>query len=89
MIIRLPSPTADPSERYSMPDPDVLYSAYERVYRSVWHDRGEPKIEDVKSVLALADGYLDLTTYPLGQECCVGKLRDVWRARRLRSKGEP
>ena len=42
----------------------------------------------VYRVLVLAEAYMDLTTYPLGQECCVGKLRDIWRARRAREEGD-
>lgn len=33
-------------------------------------------------VLMLANAYLTLTTYELGQEHCLRKLRDIWRARR-------
>lgn len=33
-------------------------------------------------VLMLANAYLTLTTYELGQEHCIQKLRDIWRARR-------
>lgn len=77
-------------KRYSMPDPDVLHDAYGRVRRAafgnVFDGEGEIDAADLRRVLMLAQGYLDLTTYVLGQECCVGKLRDVWRARRARQR---
>lgn len=73
---------------YSMPDPDGLIGAYENVRERVYHPEWklDPTREDLKRVLMLAEGYLDLTTYTLGQECCVGKLRDIWRARRARGE---
>ncbi len=83
-MLRLPTADAPQSERYAMPDPDALIDAYYRLYRSVWYDKTAPNDEDIKSVLILADGYLGLTMYELGQECCVSKLRDIWRARRAR-----
>lgn len=81
--LRLPHDEADERNRYSMPDPDEHADALGEVYRHCYY--GESlDLEDLKRVLALAQGYLDLTTYTLGQECCVGKLRDIWRARRAR-----
>jgi hypothetical protein len=83
--LRLPSEDSPQSKRYSMPDPDGPASdAYERLYHAVYYDSRTPDLADVKEVLQLASGYLDLTTYEMGQECCVGKLRDIWRARRRR-----
>lgn len=90
MLIKLPHDETDPDKRYSMPDPDALADAYQRV-RSHWSRGAQPSEgnmeSDLAAVLALARGYLDLTTYELGQECCVGKLRDIWRARRARETG--
>jgi hypothetical protein len=90
--LRLPSPDAPESERYVMPDPYALHEAYARVhhasYRGIFYGE-DLKRDDVKAVLELARGYLDLTTYPLGQETCVGKLRDIWRALRKRTKAQP
>jgi hypothetical protein len=82
-IMRLPSADAPESKRYTMPDPDGLHDAYQRLREAAYYDMPMDR-EDVKDVLGLAEGYLGLTTYELGQECCVGKLRDIWRARRRR-----
>jgi hypothetical protein len=83
--LQLPSADLPQSDRYQMPDPDgELGEAYERLYHQAYLDQPLSR-EDVKDVLMLAHGYLDLTTYDLGQECCVGKLRDIWRARRRRA----
>ena len=82
--LRLPHGETDPAKRYSMPDPDELYEAYMRVHRHRFYGEGALNKDDLSSVLALASGYLSLTTHELGQECCVGKLRDVWRARSAR-----
>ena len=73
-------------------DPDAGYDAW----MSVRHARFPPgplaptpetvtvDAAELATVLSLAEGYLDLTMYELGQGCCVGKLRDIWRARRAR-----
>ncbi len=85
-VLHLPAPDAPPPERYVMPNPDALAEAYARAYHAVWWRKEAPAIEDIKALLSLADGYRSLTTYPLGQECCVDKLRDIWRARRRIAK---
>jgi hypothetical protein len=82
--MRLPSDDAPPRERYTMPDPDGLSDAYQRLREAAYHDTHMSR-DDVKAVLMLAEGYLGLTTYEMGQECCVAKLRDIWRARRRRA----
>jgi hypothetical protein len=71
--------------RYSMPDPYALGEVYERVYRHIHYGEECDLDKDIAGVLVLAKGYLDLTTYSLGQECCVGKLRDIWRVCRSRT----
>jgi len=90
--MRLPHGETDERKRYSLPDPDALSEHYEKAYDAVYY-RGRPlgdaspvtlDKDDAAALLILARGYLDLTTYELGQECCVEKLRDVWRARRAR-----
>jgi len=43
---------------------------------------------DLVRLLMLADGYLVLAAGPGGQELMVGKLRDLWRARRALEGGE-
>jgi len=88
MMIRLPHGETDPTKRYSMPDPDTLGPAYDAAYRAVYYERRALTYDEVAAVLMLAGGYLDLTTYELGQECCVGKLRDVWRHRRALAEGK-
>ena len=82
LLMRLPIGSTDPGETYAMPDPDVLGEAFERAYRHRYYGEGLGDQRDWDRVLMLARGYLGLTTYELGQECCVEKLRDIWRARR-------
>ncbi len=100
---RITLPTPDAGDTYSFPDPDYLTQAYLRLRSAAFpcsrrrNTGGELTpapgpfdAEDVRHVLDLARGYLDLTTYELGQECCVAKLRDIWRSRRRRGMaGEP
>jgi len=82
--LRLPHGETDGAKRYVMPDPDAGLDAIGRM-TDYWSGlRGELHRGDLARVLMLARGYIALTTYPLGQEHCVGKLRDVWRARRAR-----
>ena len=84
----LPHGEADPRKRYIMPSPDARADAYSSAYHAAWYgtQRDAETVtldkETLRSLIALAGGYLDLTTYELGQEHCVGKLRDIWRARR-------
>lgn len=88
--MRLPHDETDERKRYAMPDPDALAPAYGSLYDAAWYrgDRTTETVtvsrEELRRLLSLAGGYLDLTTYELGQEHCVEKLRDVWRARRAR-----
>ena len=84
----------DPTRRYAMPDPDDLRESYDSVRQAVhpgsyaWPlpDRVTVDRAELARVLTLAQGYLVLTTDG-GQEQMVGKLRDVWRARRARAEG--
>lgn len=85
----LPPGEEDPGKTYVMPDPgDLLRDAYVRAYHAVYRgslgDDSPVTLtrRDAQRLLSLADGYLTLTTYALGQEHCVEKLRDIWRARR-------
>jgi hypothetical protein len=83
----LPMGEEDPRKTYTMPDPDGLCDAMVSIYDDAWHRKPQgPRVEvdlaDLRRVLGLATGYLDLTTYALGQEHCVQKLRDIWRSRR-------
>jgi hypothetical protein len=89
----LPHGETEERKRYAMPDPDALGPSYGRLYDATWyrHPFGTPlpetievSREDLRRLLSLANGYLTLTTYELGQEHCVSKLRDVWRARKAR-----
>ena len=68
-----------------MPDPDALYDRYSDARSKVFDftrelgDRGDITLtyEQATALVALAEGYLALVTYQLGQECCVRKLRDM------------
>lgn len=92
-MLRLPHGETRPERRYSMPDPDgKLFASYEAACRrlnpgcALEHLPDDVRLSrvELEHVLRLAGAYLDLTTYELGQEHCVGKLRDIWRARRAR-----
>lgn len=85
--LHLPHDEADPNKRYIMPDPDGCLGESVHRLSAALNTGREVDISDVIHVLMLARGYLDLTTYKLGQECCAGKLRDIWRARRARADG--
>jgi hypothetical protein len=90
--IPLPHGEADSRKRYSMPDPDSLEPVYTEAYRAFYSaglslgEHGSLTDKQISVLFALASGYLDLTMYELGQECCVEKLRDIWRARRAESQ---
>lgn len=85
--LRLPVGETDPNKIYHYPDPDALKPDYLEA-RSKFYTSGgrtQPLSEHELYVLfELAGAYLNLTTYALGQECCVEKLRDIWRARRAK-----
>lgn len=84
----LPHGEEDERRTYVMPDPDEAGTG--EALRALWEaydapgDKVTVRRDDLVRVLGLAIGYLDLTTYELGQEHCVRKLRDIWRARRAR-----
>lgn len=90
--MRLPHDETDEHKRYTMPDPDALKELYLEARRAYYlpelNEHGTPTDEQIGALLSLADGYLGLTTYELGQEACCRKLRDIWRARRDRRKPE-
>jgi hypothetical protein len=90
-MIKLPRGETDTRKTYVFPDPDALgqllwRTRYAYLY-PVGIDEPRPSTVDVargdlEKLLAYAEAYIDLTTYELGQEHCVKKLRDIWRARR-------
>jgi hypothetical protein len=82
--LKLPHGETNPTKLYSFPDPDANLEAWKAVNSWRYWNGPLPTPGQVSAVLDLAYGYLDLTTYELGQECCVRKLRDIWRARRAR-----
>lgn len=83
--LSLPHGEDDPNKTYTMPDPDELGDAFSRAWMARFSGKHAAK-NDMAAVLMMANAYLHLTTYSLGQEVCVGKLRDIWRARRARCK---
>jgi hypothetical protein len=80
--LRLPHGETEEAKRYTMPSPDEMTDAYDAVRRHLYYDERKPTDAELKCVVELACAYLHLTMYELGQECCVEKLRDIWRARR-------
>ena len=82
ILLKLPINCKDSKKLYSMPNPDALIESYSKVRDWRFNGGADPTEEEIAHVLMLARGYLDLTTYSLGQTCCVGKLKDIWRARR-------
>ena len=52
------------------------------------HERQHLTDDDMCLILEAAQAYRFLTTYALGQECCVEKLRTVWRALRHLEQAE-
>jgi hypothetical protein len=84
--IKLPTPDAPPDKTYSMVDPDYLPEALREVYGWLYYSEREPSRQALAHVVAMAEDYMHLTTYELGQENCVKKLRDIWRARRAREQ---
>lgn len=95
-MLRLPHDETAPEKLYSFPNPDALIVAFRALNQEVYlfaddeqrsRDRVTVSYDHVAYVLMLANAYLDLTMYELGQECCVEKLRDIWRARRAAAKG--
>jgi hypothetical protein len=81
--IRLPHGETDRDKTYTLADPDALHDALWRVNHA-WARDQAPDRGDLARVLMAAGDYEHLTTYALGQECCVQQLRDLWRARRAR-----
>ena len=78
----LPHTEADPAKQYTFPDPTC-----EGLAEAEWSARHFPETLTRSQLLTLcsaASAYRSLCTYELGQECCVGKLRDIWRALRSR-----
>jgi hypothetical protein len=80
--MRLPHDETDMRKRYTLPDPDVLGDSVTIAHRYLYYGEREPTKVEWQNVVALAEAYFFLTTYTLGQEHCVEKLRHVWRARR-------
>jgi hypothetical protein len=86
--MRLPHNETDKTKRYTMTNPIAASDAYTAVYRWRYSGERQPTPEEFSRVLMLAGDYLHLTTYELGQECCVRKLRDIWRAVRALDAAE-
>lgn len=81
--LSLPHGETDPNKRYQMPNPDgAAQEALAEVYAYRYYNARVPSERDMSAVLELAQGYLHLTAYELGQEHCVGNLRDIWGAKR-------
>lgn len=93
--VTLPHGETDPRKTYSLPNPEALRPARDRVRHACYPqpafsapDQITVDRSDLVRLLMLADGYLVLAAGPGGQELMVGKLRDLWRARRALEGGE-
>lgn len=84
--IKLPIGETDERKVYRMPDPDDLQDSIDAIYRWRYYSGPEPTTEQFTAAYIAAASYIALTTCFLGQEHCVRKLRDIWRARRDRRK---
>lgn len=85
--LKLPHGETDPAHIYVVPDPREVARAVERMHRATYYG-GETISDREWAILSdAAAAYVYLTTDILGQEHCVAKLRDIWRAMRaLREK---
>lgn len=83
-FLRLPHGNTDPEKAYAFPDPDQRPEAIWSLHQWLFAGGPKPSRDALIHIERLADAYVSLTTYELGQECCVRKLRDIWRARRAR-----
>lgn len=79
--IRLPLNAKDEKKRYSLADPDALAKLV-NFARHAHYEGSRLSGTEISALLTIAQSYLHLTTYELGQEHCVRQLRDLWRARR-------
>ena len=91
ILLQLPHDNDDPSKRYALADPDELTPYAVRAYRATYYDEPDDSDELVTvsrksmiALLAMAESYQALTMSALTQKDAVGKLRDLWRARRAR-----
>ncbi len=82
--ILLPHGEKDPSKQYTFPDP--LHGPFIEAEQRARYNPKALTRSDILALCSLASAYRSLTAYELGQECCVGKLRDIWRARRAQEK---
>lgn len=86
--MKLPHGETDPRKTYSMPDPDALAKTLSDARHAVFTGDLTPRSHvtltyfRAVALVTLAEGYMDLTTYELGQGHCVATLRDIWRKRR-------
>ena len=89
-VLILPHDEDRPSHNYQMPWPGGDNAMILPVidHQARWTDAESLtiKVTDLRRIIALAQGYMDLTTYELGQGVCVEKLKDLWRARRAIAK---
>lgn len=82
--IQLPYDETNPAKVYTLVDPESVYEDVQSARDGHCHHKRELTRHEIALLLDIAGDWLHLTTYELGQECCVGKLRDLWRARRAR-----
>ncbi|MHA1573443.1 MAG: hypothetical protein ACTSX8_05565 [Alphaproteobacteria bacterium] len=76
----LPHGEKDPAKQYIFPDP--LHEPFIEAEQKARYNPQALTRTDLLALCSLAAAYRTLTSYELGQECCVKQLRDIWRARR-------
>ena len=81
----LPHGEQDPAKQYIFPDP--LHGPFIEAERKARYNPQALTSTELLALCSLASAYRSLTADELGQEHCVKKLRDIWRARRAQEKG--
>ena len=83
--LRVPHDESDSSKVASWPNPD--HESVQNAFAVTTDMLGTGVLSErerlaVLTLQGIADAYVHLTTYELGQETCVRALRGIWRARR-------
>lgn len=91
--LRVPHDETDETDEskvasFPNPDHDAVDKAFGRANDLLFSKRlGVEDEAAVRMLYSIAEAYMHLTTYDLGQEVCVTRLRQIWRARRAAKGG--